>query len=72
MRRDGVTQAADAIPAILTLGLLAIPFLDRSKERDPRRRKLWMALGAVVLLAWVGLTIYGAVTVPVSHTGMGE
>ncbi len=53
-------------------GLLAIPFLDRSKERDPRRRKLWMALGAAVLMAWLGLTIYGAVTVPVSQTGMGN
>ena len=65
-------KALYIIPAILTLGLLAIPFLDRSKERDPRRRKLWVALAVVVLLAWVGLTIYGAVTVPVSHTGMGE
>ena len=64
-------KALYIIPGILTLGLLAIPFLDRSKERDPRRRKLWIGLGIAVLLAWVGLTIYGAVTVPVSHTGMG-
>ncbi len=65
-------KALYILPAILTVGLLAIPFLDRSKERDPRRRKLWMAFGVLVLLALVGLTIYGAVTVPVSHTGMGE
>jgi len=65
-------KALYILPAILTVGLLAIPFLDRSKERDPRRRKLWMALGVLALLALVGLTIYGAVTVPVSHTGMGE
>jgi quinol-cytochrome oxidoreductase complex cytochrome b subunit len=65
-------KALYIIPAILTLGLLAIPFLDRSRERDPRRRKFWIVLGALVLLAWLGLTIYGAVTVPVSHTGMGE
>jgi len=65
-------KALYIIPALLTLGLLAIPFLDRSPERDPRRRKFWIALGAVVLIAWVGLTIYGHVTVPVSHTGMGE
>jgi quinol-cytochrome oxidoreductase complex cytochrome b subunit len=64
-------KALYLIPAVLVTGLLAIPFLDRSKERDPRRRKLWMALGAAVLLAWLGLTIYGAATVPVSHTGMG-
>ncbi len=64
-------KALYIIPAILIGGLLAIPFLDRSKERDPRRRKFWIALGVLVLLAWLGLTIYGAVTVPVSHTGMG-
>lgn len=64
-------KALYIIPSILVAGLLAIPFLDRSQERDPRRRKLWMALGAVVLLGWLGLTIYGAVTVPVSHTGAG-
>ncbi len=64
-------QALYLIPGLLAIGLLAIPFVDRSKERDPRRRKLWMALGLIVLLAWVGLSIYGSVTVPVSHTGAG-
>jgi quinol-cytochrome oxidoreductase complex cytochrome b subunit len=65
-------KALYILPGLLALGLLAVPFLDRSKERDPRRRKPWMILGAVVLLAWLGLTIYGAITVPVSHTGMGH
>ena len=64
-------KALYIIPAVLTVGLLAIPFLDRSPERDPRRRRLWIALGALVLLAWLGLTIYGALTVPVAHTEMG-
>lgn len=64
-------QALYIIPSILTVGLLALPFLDRSKERDPRRRRFWVALGIVVLLAWIGLSIYGAVTVPVQHTSMG-
>lgn len=64
-------KALYIIRGTLTLGLLAIPFLDRSRERDPRRRRFWIALGAVVLVAWVALTIYGAVTVPVSHTEMG-
>jgi quinol-cytochrome oxidoreductase complex cytochrome b subunit len=59
------------LPALLALGLLAFPFIDRSGERDPRRRKAWMALGGArsTRLAWS--EIYGAVTVPVSHTGMG-
>lgn len=64
-------KALYIIPGLLTLGLLAIPFLDRSPERDPRRRRRWMLLGIVVLAAWAGLSIYGWVTVPVSHTGMG-
>ena len=64
-------KALYIVPGILTIALLAIPFLDRSRERDPRRRRVWIALGAVVLLTWLGLTIYGAVTVPVSHTEMG-
>ena len=59
------------IPGVLAAGLLALPFLDRSRERDPRRRKFWIALGIVVLAAWVAFTIYGWLTVPVSHTGMG-
>ena len=63
-------KALYIIPGILVAALLAIPFVDRSIERDPRRRRIWIALGAVVLLAWVGLTIYGHVTVPVSHTSM--
>lgn len=64
-------KALYIIPAILTAGLLALPFLDRSRERDPRRRRGWMLLGIAVLVAWLALTIYGWATVPVSHTGMG-
>jgi len=60
-------QALYIIPAILIGGLLALPFIDRSPERDPRRRKLLIALGLVVFLAWLALTIYGHVTVPVHH-----
>ena len=62
-------KALYILPGILVVGLLAIPFLDRSREHDPRRRRMWIALAAIVLVAWVVLTIYGHVTVPVSHTG---
>lgn len=55
------------MPAVLLAGLVALPFLDRSPERDPRRRRAWLALGALVLVAWAALTVYGYVTVPVSH-----
>lgn len=56
-------------PALLVTGLALLPFLDRSGERDPRRRSPWIALAALVILVWAGLTIYGYVTVPVSHVG---
>lgn len=57
--------------AALFAGLLAVPFLDRSRERDPRRRRVWIAVGAVVLLGWIALTIVGATTELVEHVGMG-
>jgi len=57
--------------AALFVGLLLIPFLDRSPERDPRRRPFWIALGAAVLIAWLVLTIVGATTEVVSHVEMG-
>ena len=59
------------VPGILGLGLVALPFVDRSPERDPRRRRLWIGLGILAVLAWIFLTIYGSVTVPVSHTEAG-
>jgi quinol-cytochrome oxidoreductase complex cytochrome b subunit len=64
-------KALYIIPSILVVGLLAIPFLDRSRERDPRRRRFWIGLALFVILAWIGLTIYGDITVPASHTEMG-
>ncbi len=67
-----VTRQYIAHVSILIVGFLAIPFLDRSRERDPRRRKAWMAIAVVVLLVWGGLTIYGHVTEPATHTSMTE
>lgn len=56
--------------AILFVGLLVVPFLDRSPERDPRRRLVWVAIGAIVLIAWLVLTIVGATTEVASHLEM--
>ena len=56
--------------ALLSLALLAVPLLDRSPERDPRRRRLWIGLGALVLLGWTVLTIVGATSEVVSHVEM--
>ena len=57
------------VPGILSAGLLALPFLDRSRERDPRRRRFWIALGALVLLVWIAFTIYGRLQTPAEHVG---
>ena len=54
---------------VLVVGLLAVPLLDRSPQRDPRRRLVWIALGAAVLIAWLTLTIWGWLTGVVSHLG---
>jgi quinol-cytochrome oxidoreductase complex cytochrome b subunit len=61
-------KALYIIPAVVTVALLALPFADRSPERDPRRRKLWIALAVLALAGWVFLTIYGDATIPVTHT----
>ena len=57
------------VPAVLVAGLLALPFLDRSRERDPRRRPFWIALGTAVLLAWLILTVIGRLQALAEHVG---
>jgi quinol-cytochrome oxidoreductase complex cytochrome b subunit len=56
--------------AALFVGLLLVPLLDRSPERDPRRRPFWVAFGALVLIAWLVLTIIGATTEVAQHLEM--
>jgi ubiquinol-cytochrome c reductase cytochrome b subunit len=62
-------KALVVLPGLLVAGLAAIPFLDRGPERDPRRRRPWIALAALVLVAWAALTVYAFLSVPVSHVG---
>lgn len=63
-------KALVVVPALLVGGLVALPFVDRSDERDPRRRRPWMAFAALVIIAWAALTIFAFLSVPVSHVGM--
>jgi len=51
--------AAVGIPAALVAVLLALPFLDRSPERDPRARPLASAGAAILVIALVVLTSLG-------------
>jgi quinol-cytochrome oxidoreductase complex cytochrome b subunit len=55
---------------LLVVALLLLPFLDRSRERDPRRRRAWVGIAVVVLVGWGALTIWGAVTEVAEHVGM--
>ena len=56
-------------PATL-FGILAlVPFLDRSPYRSPARRKVFIAIGALVAVAAVLLVTYALVTAPQSHIG---
>jgi ubiquinol-cytochrome c reductase cytochrome b subunit len=48
------------LPNLALAGLLLIPFLDRSPERHPAKRKPMLIGGAVVVAAIIGLTIAGA------------
>lgn len=44
---------------LLLIGLVAWPFIERTKELDPRRRKFAMIVLAVALLAGIVMTVWG-------------
>lgn len=52
-------------PALLFLGLLAMPLLDRGKNR-----RAWITLFLLVLLLLIALGLYAALSVPVPHLEM--
>ncbi len=54
-------------PTILFAGLALVPFVDRSPYRSPARRRVFMAIGAIVAVAAVALVIYALATVPQAH-----
>jgi ubiquinol-cytochrome c reductase cytochrome b subunit len=47
------------IPAIFILFLILLPFLDRKPERRPSKRRLAMAITALILAIFVALSIWG-------------
>jgi len=50
------------VPGVLVLLLVILPFVDRSPERNPLRKPVTTTIGILVVLAIVGLTIWGVVT----------
>ena len=55
------------VPAILFGWLALVPFIDRTPYRSPRRRRVLMAIGAIVAIALAGLIVYALMTVPQAH-----
>jgi ubiquinol-cytochrome c reductase cytochrome b subunit len=52
---------------VFFLALIALPFLDRGLERNPRRRKITLATSGAVLLGMIGLSIYAWIAPPQMH-----
>jgi len=48
-----------AVPVVGLLLLIFLPFLDRNPERHPRKRIISMTIGVGVVIALLGLTIWG-------------
>ncbi len=55
------------VPTILFAVLALMPFVDRSPYRSPARRRVFIAIGAVVAVAAIALVVYAMVTVPEAH-----
>lgn len=55
------------VPAILFGVLALVPFVDRSPYRSPSRRRVFVAIGAIVAIAAALLVLYALVTVPQPH-----
>jgi ubiquinol-cytochrome c reductase cytochrome b subunit len=48
------------LPTIAVIGLLLLPFLDRSPDREPSKRKAMLAVAAFTVVTVISLTIAGA------------
>jgi quinol-cytochrome oxidoreductase complex cytochrome b subunit len=57
------------VPVLLFVALALVPFVDRSRYRSPGRRRVFIAVGAVVAIALAALVTYATVTAPQSHIG---
>ena len=49
------------ISSLLVVVLFALPFIDRSPERNPLKKPVTTIIAVLIILAAVGLTIWGAV-----------
>jgi quinol-cytochrome oxidoreductase complex cytochrome b subunit len=42
--------------------LVLLPFIDRSPERNPRYKPVTTTIALVIIIALVGLTVWGAIS----------
>jgi ubiquinol-cytochrome c reductase cytochrome b subunit len=63
---SGILWGSGALFAIL----VAVPFIDRRAERRWRKRPVAVALGALVVIAIIVMSVLEAVTTPAQHLGM--
>jgi len=54
--------AGIAVPGVVILLLVVLPFVDRSPERNPRYKPVTTTIALIIIVALVVLTIWGAVT----------
>lgn len=47
------------VPGAIIIGLMALPYIDRSAARLPRQRKVAVVTFTILLVAWVVLTLIG-------------
>ena len=60
-------QALLWLPIVGLAALMAVPFIDRFRSNSLRVRRPLLILGAAILVALIGLGIYGQVSMPASH-----
>jgi len=47
------------VPAVIVIAMLLLPFLDRSRERNPLHKPVTTTIALVLIIATVALTVWG-------------
>ncbi len=59
--------ATGVIPGLITIGMLALPWLDRSQSRHPAKRQWIIVTGTAVILLIALMTLKGILETPPEH-----
>ena len=47
------------VPAVIVIAMILLPFVDRSRERNPLHKPVTTTIALVLIIATVALTIWG-------------